>query len=105
MAATSRWDRIAVVLDPDGRLVAPSRAPLGFRARSDSRQHVVVAGDTLALLAARYLAPLPRACGYWWALAEFQDPPLLDPLAPLAVGQVLQVPSIELVTAYLEGAA
>lgn len=104
-AVTSRWAHVAAVHDPDGRVVVPSRPPLAFRVRPDTRRHVVEAEDTLASLAARYFAPLPRACGYWWALAEFQEPPLLDPLAPLVPGRDLLIPSLDLLGAYLEGTA
>ena len=32
-------------------------------------------------------APLPLACGYWWAIADFQPDPILDPTLVLETGR------------------
>lgn len=101
--ALSRWDLVAPIQTEAGVVGLPERVPLAFRERADNRTHVVEDGDSLAILAARYLAPLPRACGYWWALAEFQVPPVVDPTEALVRGRVLAIPAVELVRAAMEG--
>ncbi|MCZ2110357.1 MAG: hypothetical protein LC118_12450 [Dehalococcoidia bacterium] len=55
-------------------------------------------GDTLEGLAGRYFAPLPRACGFWWVLADFQPDPIVDPTLELDVGRRLVVPSLRVLT-------
>ncbi len=55
------------------------REPYRFKEHTDSRVHVVAQGDTLDGLAGRYFAPLPRACGFWWVLADFQPDPIVEP--------------------------
>jgi hypothetical protein len=92
--AGSRYAACIAVRDEQGRLVLTERTPLAYRALADNRVHVVVQGDTLWHLAGRYFAPLPRACGYWWLLGEFQPEPIVDPTVALDVGRTLFVPSI-----------
>ena len=58
----------------------------------------VAQGDTLEGLAGRYFAPLPRACGFWWVLADFQPDPIVDPTLELDVGRRLVVPSLRVLT-------
>ncbi len=101
----SRWSDAAPYTDASGRVVLGEREPMVFRDRPDNRIHTVLPGDTLAALAGEYFAPLPRACGYWWAIAEYQPEPIVDPTEPLAVGRVLVVPSHEALEAFLQGAA
>jgi hypothetical protein len=94
----SRYSQALGVRDERGRLALTERAPYGFAPHADTRVHVVAQGDTLADLAGRYYAPLPRACGYWWVLADFQDPPIVDPTLALEVGRRLLVPSLRVLT-------
>lgn len=86
------------IRDERGRLFLSERTPFNFRELSDTRRHTVVQGDTLWSLAGRYFAPLPRACGFWWAIADFQPEPILDPTDPLSEGRVLFIPSIRALT-------
>jgi hypothetical protein len=58
----------------------------------------VVQGDTLWGLAGRYFAPLNRACGYWWVIADFQPDPIIDPTLGLEEGRVLFIPSRRVLT-------
>jgi hypothetical protein len=37
---------------------------------------------------------LPRACGFWWAIADFQPDPILDPTLRLEPGRRLFIPSV-----------
>ncbi len=74
------------------------REPYGFKEHTDTRVHLVAQGDTLYELAGRYFSPLPRACGFWWVLADFQPDPIVDPTLELEVGRRLFVPSLRLLT-------
>jgi hypothetical protein len=86
------------VLDEAGRRYLTEREPYRFRVLPDTRQHRVVQGDTLFHLAGRYFAPLPRACGFWWAIADFQPDPIVDPTLVLEIGRVLFIPSLRVLT-------
>lgn len=86
------------VRDAVGILVLTEREPYRFREHADTREHLVVQGDTLFDLAGRYFAPLPRACGFWWVLADFQPDPIVDPTLELVVGRRIFVPSVRVLT-------
>jgi hypothetical protein len=86
------------VRDDGSRLLLTEREPYRYREHTDSRVHVVVQGDTLYDLAGRYFAPLPRACGFWWVLADFQPDPIVDPTLELEPGRRLAVPSLRVLT-------
>lgn len=93
------------VLDAEGRRFLSEREPFRFRELADTREHVVAQGDTLFGLAGRYFAPLPRACGFWWVIADFQPDPIIDPTLELEVGRRLFVPSVRVLTDEVLGAA
>ncbi len=93
------------VHDTDGHLHLTEREPYRFRAHTDNRVHVVVQGDTLWDLAGRYFAPLPRACGFWWAIADFQPDPIVDPTLALEPGRRLVIPSLRVLTDVVLGEA
>jgi hypothetical protein len=86
------------VRDDYGRLFLTEREPYGFHDHTDNRLHVVAQGDALWSLAGRYFAPLPRACGFWWVLADFQPDPIIDPTLELELGRRLFVPSLRVLT-------
>ena len=96
--AGSRYSFSHGVRDDAGRLFLTERDPYGYHPHTDNRTHVVVQGDTLWGLAGRYFAPLPRACGYWWAIADYQDPPIVDPTIELELGSVVLIPSLRILT-------
>lgn len=86
------------VLDDAGARYLTEREPYRYRPLPDSRSHTVVAGETLFDLAGRYFAPLPRACGFWWAIADFQPDPIVDPTLALEEGRVIVIPSTRVLT-------
>lgn len=94
----SRFGFCLGVLDEQGRRYLTEREPYRYRPLPDNRVHRVVDGDTLFDLAGRYFAPLPRACGYWWAIADFQPAPIVDPTLALATGIEIIVPSNRVLT-------
>jgi len=91
------------VRDAAGRLFLTEREPYGYQEHADNRLHVVAQGETLFTLAGRYFAPLPRACGFWWVLADFQPNPVIDPTLELEPGRRLQVPSLRILTDVILG--
>jgi hypothetical protein len=95
----SRYSFSWGIRDSQGRLFLTDREPYGYHDHPDNRVHVVMQGDTLFHLAGRYFAPLPRACGYWWAIADFQpDSPILDPTLELQPGSRIWIPSTRVLT-------
>lgn len=99
----SRHSFTSGVRDDAGRLFLTDREPYGFHEHRDTREHVVAQRDTLWGLAGRYFAPLPRACGFWWVLADFQPDPIVDPTLELELGRRLFVPSLRVLTDVILG--
>lgn len=92
--AGSRYMFCAAVSGEHEKKALTDREPYGFRPFADNRQHRVVEGDTLWDLAGRYFAPLPRACGLWWVIADFQPQPIYDPTLRLEPGESLWIPAL-----------
>ena len=97
----SRYTGATATRNERGAFVLSSREPYRYREHPDNRTHVVVQGDTLFHLAGVYFAPLPRACGYWWAIADYQPEPIVDPTLELEVGRALVIPSIRVLTEHV----
>ena len=94
----SRYQFCTSSADPvTGKLVLSDREPYRFVPFADNVQHPVVAGDTLARLAARYFAPMADAALLWWIIADFQPDPIFDPTIALEVGQTIVLPSLQTV--------
>lgn len=85
--------------DPQQRLFLTDRERFFFRVLPDNRQHTVIEGDTLFNLAGRYFAPMPRACGLWWVIADFQPEPIHDPTLKLQRDRLMIIPSLTTVLA------
>ena len=82
------------VYDVDGNQYLAEREPYRYRVRPDNRIHTVVQGDTLFSLADKYFRPLERACGFWWVIADYQNPPIIDPSIELVPGSKIVIPSL-----------
>lgn len=81
-------------IDEDKRLFLDTRKPYRFRAFADNSVYTVVQGDTLFTIAGRHFAPIDRAAGLWWVIADFQPNPITDPTLVLEPGTVLILPSL-----------
>jgi hypothetical protein len=92
----SRYVFSLAVRDEEGREHLTEREPFRFRELADTREHVVVQGDTLFHLAGKYFAPLPRACGFWWVIADFND--VVDATLELEIGRRIFIPSVRTLT-------
>ena len=79
--------------DIDDALFVADRAPFAYRKISDSWRHLVMDGDALWSLAAKYYAEFPRPAGLWWVIGDFQQPPIVDPTIALPSGSIVWVPS------------
>lgn len=101
----SRYTFCSGVRDDAGRLYLTDREPYRYQAHPDTRVHVVAEGDTLFSLAGRYFAPLPRACGFWWVIADFQKDPILDPTLRLTLGRQIHILSLRVLTDVILGEA
>jgi hypothetical protein len=99
----SRFGFCLGVLDERGRRFLTEREPYRYRPLPDNRVHRVVDGDTIFDLAGRYFAPLPRACGYWWAIADFQPDPILDPTLALETGRAIVIPATRVLSDVILG--
>ena len=94
----SRYSFSTALEDEQGRPYLTGREPYRFAEHQDTRVHCVVNGDSLFSLAGRYFEPLPRACGFWWAIADFQPVPILDPTLMLESGSLLYIMSLRVLT-------
>ena len=47
---------------------------------------------------------MPRGCGFWWAIADFQPDPIVDPTLELEVGRTIFIPSERVLTDVILGA-
>ena len=101
--AGSRYSFCHAFEDEGGRWLLTDREPYRYCEQPDTRVHLVVQGDTLFSLAGRYFAPLPRACGYWWAIADYQVQPIIDPTLVLEPGSRLLIPSLRVLTDVILG--
>lgn len=90
----SRYSLAYATQDADGDLVLYGDEPYRHRDFPDNTEHIVRQGDTLFTLAGAYFSKMPRGCGLWWVIADFQPTPIHDPTVELEPGRVLIIPSV-----------
>jgi len=90
---TSRYALADEVELEDGSIMWTAPEAVGRLVLTDDITHIVVSGDTLFTLAMKYYFDLARPEQYWWAIADYQDTPISDPLAVLAAGKSIIIPS------------
>lgn len=91
---TSRYVLGFEIVLEDGSILWTAPEPVSGLGLRDDVEHTVVSGDTLFTLAMRYFIQLRRPEQYYWVIADYQNPPIGDPLAPLEDGKKLIIPSI-----------
>ena len=90
---TSRYLLGEEITMPDGSITWVPPPPVRALNLPDDIMHEIEERDTLFTLAARYYRGIQRPCGLWWVIADYQSPPISDPLLPLVPGRRLRIPS------------
>jgi hypothetical protein len=93
----SRYRYNLIYEDTEGRQYLDEREPFRYRDDPDNRFHTVVDGDTWWGLAGIYFAGMPRACGLYWLLCEYQPQPVIDATIALKIGATIVIPPMRLV--------
>ena len=88
-------------LDTDSALYLTEREPFGYRDLLDNVEVISVQGDTWFSFAARFFSELPRGCGFWWVIADFQPEPPTDPTIPPEPGTRIVIPSLRTMTSVI----
>jgi nucleoid-associated protein YgaU len=89
--------------DEDNRSILSLRSTLDFAAYPGSMVHITEEHDTLESIAERYYEGMGEAAMLWWAIADFQPEPILDPTLRLTPGTKLLIPSAAVVQSFLLG--
>ncbi len=97
MFTWSRYRFCSVYEDDDGIQFLDEREPFRYSDQPDNYPHTVRGGDTWWGLAHRYFQGIPRPCGLFWLLCEFQPTPVVDPTIALVPATTVIIPSLRLV--------
>ncbi|MCK4783160.1 MAG: hypothetical protein KAV87_05365 [Desulfobacteraceae bacterium] len=81
----------------DGILRLDERESFRYKNEPDNRNHRSRSGDFWWGLAHMYFQGIPRPCGLWWLLCEFQPVPVIDPTIVIPENTLIVVPSLRLV--------
>ena len=93
-ADLSRFKFADIAEDSDGNAYLEDREPITYIDRPDNVLHIVNEGDTLDSLAQRYYWYIDDdAAQFWWAIAEYQPDPIINPFVPLKPGRLIVLPS------------
>ena len=79
---------------PDGTLMWDLPEPVNALNLPDDIKHTVSEGETLFTLAAKYYSSVQRPSGLYWVIADYQKPPISDPVLALEAGRILKIPSL-----------
>jgi len=99
----SRYQMAIVEKRESGEMAIGARDRLYYADVDGIIPHVVEDGDTLHSLAAEYLGGETGESNLWWAIADFQPDPIIDPTIALAAGTTLLIPPISYVQRMLSG--
>lgn len=108
----SRYYRTEVYEDesePRTKTLVSYRTPFSYRERGDNRVYEVAEGDTLASIARKVYPSIGAYLGsyssarLYWAIADYQPTPIIDPTIQLRPGSRLVLPSVELLTTEIIG--
>jgi hypothetical protein len=100
----SRYQLAYEVKSTDDRTYYGWREEFAFSDAEGIIPHVVAKGDTLFSLAAQYYSE-EGDIALWWAIADFQPEPIIDPTIELTEGEVILIPPINSVTGRTNGLA
>ena len=79
--------------DDDGNYYLDDREPYRFENEIDNLVIEAKEGDMLWHIAHKAFAGERRPCGYWWAIAEYQPDPIIDPTIQFSANQKIVSPS------------
>ena len=101
MFAWSRYRYCTVIGGQNGEIAElDEREPFRFRNETDNRYHRAQSGDTWWSIAAKFFSGVPRACGLWWLLCEYQPDPVVDPTLAIDDGTLIVIPSMRVLRMY-----
>jgi hypothetical protein len=89
----SRFTNSIARRNTDDQLYLGEREPFVFQELPDTIYHIAREGDTWFNLAGLYYRGMPRGCGLWWALCDFQNPMVIDPTLRIVPGTLIAIPS------------
>jgi hypothetical protein len=91
-------DRHSSYYDEGGILYQTVAERLPSEMRTDTITHICKGGEYLIDLACRYYARYTKdPVDFYMIIAQFQEDPIIDPLAPLETGQIIHIPSMEFI--------
>lgn len=90
----SRHQLCTGMTDENGCLFIADREPFRYVDLPDNIVHVARDGDTWASIAGYYYRGIDRSSGLWWAVADFQPVPVVDPTLKISAGTAIVVPSV-----------
>lgn len=93
----SRYAYCLQLEDAAGIKYLDEREPFAFREETDNRYYRTVDGDTWYGMAHTFFDGIPRACGLWWVLCDFQPERVIDPTLRIEPNTLIVVPSIRLI--------
>lgn len=97
----SRYRYCTLYTGDDGVSYLDEREPYRYKDERDNRYHRAKGGDTWWGLAHMYFQGVPRACGLWWLLCEYQPTPVLDPTLTIPEDTLVVVPSMRVVRMFV----
>lgn len=103
LTTISRYRMSTLVKDAQDRLKLSLRARLEYDQEDEDIIHEIAPGDTLWTLAAQYFDGMPYSHTLWWAIADYQPDPIIDPTVQLEPGELIVIPSPVLVQDALSG--
>lgn len=97
--ALSRHSYTTGIRDRNGAFILTTPTIFAYRELDDNEEVIVGKGDTLQTLAGRKYRTIDpeRACGLWWIIGHFQQPPIFDPTIELEEGSSIIIPSVRTV--------
>lgn len=84
--------------DAEGDFFLSERVPYRYVELDDTIEYIAGAGDTWWSLAAKFYGAIPNAANLlWFAIADFQPVPVVDPTIAIVPGTTLYIPSLQTV--------
>jgi hypothetical protein len=102
ISENSRYHAADLLQTSEGNLRYALRKNLEYLGGEEDIPHEIIVGDTLHSLAARYYDGMGGA-ELWWAIADYQPEPIIDPTVQLTPGDILLIPAPYIVQDFIQG--